>query len=164
MDLELLKEMRQAIKKNDIEKVKKMVETHEGIINEVTVFGTFLHDAVKKGYFDMTKYLIESGIDINKRAGTRDASPLTDAASRGNLEMVEFLYENGAVLDVSSFSRNPLIAAIYGNHMAVVKFLVENGIDLSPCYGLGDYDNINVYDYAKIYGRTEIANYLKEHI
>ena len=164
MEKELLVEMRQAIKKNDINKVKMIVEKNTWIVNEVTVFGTFLHDAANKGFIDIAQYLIDCGIDVNKKAGTCDASAITEAAFKGHLDMVKLLYQNGTILDVSTLARNPLFAAIYNNHFDVVKYLVEKGIDLSPSYGLGDYDSLNAYQYAKLYGRTEIANYLKERM
>ncbi|RKM55661.1 ankyrin repeat domain-containing protein [Butyrivibrio sp. X503] len=162
MDKEILKEMRKAIKSNDLEHIKELIDNNQGILEEVTPCGTFLQDAATFGLFDVARYLIERGIDINKTGGAGDVSALTDAAFEGDLDMVKLLYDNGAIFDVSTFARNPLIAAIYNDHFDVVKFLVEKGIDLTPCYGIGDYDNVNAYDYAKLYGRTEIADYLKE--
>ena len=50
------------------------------------------------------------GIDVNKKGGARDGGALTVAAFKGHLDMVKFLYDNGAILDVSTFARNPLIA------------------------------------------------------
>ena len=164
MEKEILIALRKAIKSNDLDQMKILIDENQGILDEVTPFGTFLHDAANKGLIDAARYLIERGIDVNKKGGARDGAALTVAAFKGHLDMVEFLYDNGAVLDVSTFARNPLIAAIYNDHFDVVKFLVEKGIDLTPCYGIGDYDNVNAYDYAKLYGRTEIANYLNERM
>lgn len=119
-----------------------------------------MHDASTYGMYDVANYLIECRIDVNKKAGTRDSSALTIAAFKGYLNIVELLYENGALLDVSSFDRNPLFAAIYNGHIDVVKFLVEKGIDLRACYAVGDLEKVDAYRYAVQYGQTKIADYL----
>lgn len=162
MDKELIKEMRKAIKMNDLNTVKSLIENNKGLIDEVTVFGTFLHETAKKDNLEMAQYFINQGIDVNKRAGTRDSGPLTDAAFKGNLDMVKLLYNNGAILDTSTFARNPLFAAIYDNNVSVAKFLIDEGIDIRVSYPVGSIENCDAYEYARQYGRTEIAEYLKE--
>lgn len=161
MDKELIKEMRQAIKKNELDTIKYLINNNDGLLDIVTTFGTFLHDASMYGMYDVAKYLVECGIDINKKGGVRDSSALTIAAFKGYKNIVELLYENGTHLDVSSFDRNPLIAAIYNGHLDVVRFLVEKGIDLKAYYAIGDLEKVDAYEYARQYGQTEIANYLK---
>lgn len=161
MDKTLIKEMRQAIKENDLYAVSNMVENNEGLLNVVTIFGTFLHDASMYGMYDIAKYLVERGMDVNKKGGTRDSSALTIAAFHGYKDIVELLYENRADLDVSSFERNPLFAAIYNGHFEVVKYLVEKGIDLKASYAIGSLEKVDAYEYARQYGRTEIADFLK---
>lgn len=162
MDKELIKEMRKAIKSNDIEKVKELLGNNSNLLETETPFGTFLHDAATYGMYDMAKLLVESGIDVNKKGGVRDSSALTAAAFRGYIRIVELLYENGAALDTSTFSRNPLFATISEGHIDVVRFLVEKGIDLKADYAIGDLEHVDAYEYARQYGQTEIANYLKE--
>lgn len=153
--------MRKAIKNNDLEKVKFLTENNKGILEEETPFGTFLHDAASYGKNEILKYFIEWGIDVNKNSGFRNGSAITDAAFEGNLDIVELLYNHDAILDVSTFARNPLFAAIYNDHFDVVKFLVEKRIDIKASYPIGDIDNCDAYEYARQYGRTEIAEYLK---
>jgi ankyrin repeat protein len=161
MDKETLIKMRKAIKSNDLLLVKDIIENNEGILNEVTPFGTFLHDAVSYGKIDVVKLLIDHGIDVNKKGGTRDAEALTDAAFEGYIDIIKLLVENGAAIDVSTFARNPLFAAIYNNHFEVVKYLVDKGIDTKVTYAIGDIEECDAYEYARQYGRTEIAEYLK---
>ena len=57
MDKELIKEMRQAIKKDDLQKVKLLIENNQGLLEEVTPFGTWLHDATT-----FASYLSASGM------------------------------------------------------------------------------------------------------
>lgn len=164
MDKELIKEMRQAIKKNDLDTIKYLIDNNEGLLDVVTTFGTFLHDASTFGMYDVAKYFVECGIDINRKGGVGDSSALTRAAFKGYKNIVELLYENGAHLDVSSFDRNPLFAAIYNGHIDVVRFLVEKGIALKEYYAIGDLEKVDAYEYARQYGQTEIANYLKDNM
>ncbi len=162
MDKELIKTMRQAIKENDLEAIRKLIHDNEGVINTVTPLGTFLHMATSSGMYDVVKFLLENGIDVNIKGGIRDSSAMTIAAFKGYMDICELLYDNGAQLDVSDFDRNPLFAAIYNGHYDIVKFLVEKGIDTKASYAIGDLDSCDAYEYARQYGRTEIADYLKE--
>lgn len=164
MDKELIKNMRQAIKNNEIDTVKCLIDNNEELLNAVTVFGTFLHDASSYGMYDIAKYFVECGIDVNRKGGVRESSALTAAAFNGYKNIVELLYENGAILDVSSFAGNPLFAAIYNGHFEVVRYLVEKGIELKTCYAIGDLEKVDAYEYARQYGQTEIANYLHDNI
>ena len=161
MDKELIKEMRLAIKKNQIDDVKNLIQNNEGLIDTETIWGSFLHDAATFGTYEIAKYFIECGVDIHKKDKTFERSALTNAAFKGYLDIVQLLYDNGAILDVSNFSDNPLFAAIYNGHFDIVKFLIEKGIDLHVHYPLGKLDNVNAHEYARQYGKTEIANYIK---
>ncbi len=163
MDKSILIDMRKAIKNNDLDKIKYLIENNKGILDEETPFGTFLHDAASYGKTEIVKYFIECGIDVNKNGGARNGSALTEAAFEGKMDIVKILFDNGALLDVSTFPRNPLFAAIANNHFDIAKFLVENGIDLEAHYSIGDLEQVDAYEYARQYGRTEIAEYLKSH-
>lgn len=139
-----------------------MVSSNSDLLNVETPFGTWLEVAAKEGKFEIVEYFIKSGIDINKCCGISDGGPIKSAAFEGHLDIVTLLYNNGAILDVSTSRKNPLLAAIYNNHFDVVKYLVENGIDLTASYKIGNLDKCNAYEYANQYGRTEIAEYIKE--
>ena len=158
----LIQEMRQAIKKNDLETVKNLIEQNKELLKVETVFGTFLHDAALFGVYDIAKFFIDCGIDINKKSGLRKSSAIASAASEGHLDIVKLLFENGAVLDVSTPEGNPLLAAIPDNNIEVAKFLIDHGIDITAKYDIGEIENCDAMEYARQYGRTEIYNYLKE--
>lgn len=128
----------------------------------MTLFGTWLHVAAKKGYFGIVEYLVHKGIDVNTKGDIFDDSPLRVAAGEGDLEIVKYLIEIGAELDVSLANRNPLFGAIYGGHKEVVEFLVEKGIDISIRYTGESIKNLDAYEYAREFGQTEIAEYLKQ--
>ncbi|PGV60345.1 hypothetical protein COD94_20120 [Bacillus cereus] len=163
MDKKILnKAIRNAIKIGDINEVKQLIGNDKEILNTMTTFGTWLHVAAKKGHLEMVEYLINKGIDIDARGGTFDASALNLAAGEGHLEIVKYLIEAGAELDVSLAKRNPLFGAIYGGHKEVAEFLVEKGIDISIRYTGENIKNMDAYEYAREFGQTEIAEYLKQ--
>lgn len=71
-----------------------------------------IRSAIKNGKIE----IVENLIGVN-----------TEAASDGHIEIVKLLLLSGAELDVSEPERNPLIGAIYGGHLDIVKLLVEHG-------------------------------------
>lgn len=156
------KAIRNAIKLGDIIGVKKLIGSDTEVLNTITAFGTWLHVAAKNGQLEIVQYLIQKGIDIDVKGGTFDASALNLAAGSGYIEIVKYLIEAGAELEATLAKRNPLFGAIYGGHKEVVEFLVEKGIDITIRYTGENIKNMNAYEYAREFGQTEIAEYLKQ--
>ena len=63
--------------------------------NEADPLMTTLHAVAKKGKIGSVRLLVENGADINVRDSTQ-STPLSYAAARGSLEVVEFLLNYGA--------------------------------------------------------------------
>lgn len=164
IDITTIREMHQAIEKGELNRVKALVANNEGILNEKTPFGTFLHDAASEGAFDIVKFLIECGVDVNEKGGSRDGAAITEASFEGYIDIVKLLIDNGALLDTSTFARNPLFAAIYNNHTDVAKFLIDKGIDLTVTYPIGSIDKCDAHEYARQYGCSEIVKYIEEKL
>ena len=61
---ENIREMRNAIKNDDLTFVKNMIESQSVNINEVTSLGSFLHIAARKAKYKIAEYLIDAGIDL----------------------------------------------------------------------------------------------------
>ncbi len=162
MNEELTNEMRDAIFAGNLDRIKSLVGKNKNLINAVTDFGSFLHDAAGNGKYEIVKYFIGNGFDVNLKAGFLDANALTEAASEGHADIVALLHESGAVLDTSTFAANPLFAAIYGGYPDVAKYLVDQGIDLAAAYRIGKIENCDALEYARQYGQTEIYDYIKE--
>lgn len=162
MDKEIIKQMRNAIKNNDIEFINKSLNNDSDLINCVTFWGTWLHDAAAYGKNEIVSILLQHGVNINEKGGARKAGALTEAAFNGYKDIVDLLYLNGAKLEVDTFRANPLFAAIYNGHVDVAKDLIDKGIDLNVTYEIGSLKNVDAYEYARQYGQTEIANYLKQ--
>ncbi|MGW6661564.1 ankyrin repeat domain-containing protein [Peribacillus sp. NPDC055009] len=158
---QIAKDIRSAIKSDQLDTLRDLLEKEPEMLTVMTSFGMWLHVATKKGHLEMVEYVINKGIDIDARGGTFDASALNLAAGAGHLEIVKYLIEAGAELDESLAKRNPLFGAIYGGHKEVVELLVENGIDISIRYTGESIKNMDAYEYAREFGQTEIADYLK---
>lgn len=88
-------------------------------------------------------YLIEKGNDVNKR--THDSRTFIFwAASRGNLELMEYLVGKGARTDLKDshgYSLTQFTAASGQNNPKIYDFLIENGADLK---NEKDHDGRNV--------------------
>jgi len=133
------------IKNGDTEQAKEILITDKRLLEFITPFGTWLHVAARAGSLDMIKFLV-------------------DAASVGEFSIVQYLYDRGAVLDVSDSSRNPLFSAIYGGHLDIVKYLVQSGIDITVKYTGDKMKDMDAYTFAIERGQIEIAEYLKRKL
>ena len=156
--------MRQAIKNGNLELVKNLIKNNEGLLDVIPPFGSWLQVAAAHGKLDIVIYLIECGIDVNIVGGITDDNALGNAAFNGYLDIVKLLYKNGALLDTSKATGNPLFAAIYGGHYDIVQFLVESGIDITASYSIGKLENVDAYEYDRQFGQLEIAEYIKEKL
>jgi len=132
-------ELRYAIWKGDIERVKNF--TSEGVrINEALTL------AARHGHEDIVKYLVESGYNIDDKTFKED-TPLCAAARRGHESIVRYFVEKGADInrkveqgsDMCFFGsctdETPLIAATRNsaNHIKIIKYLLDKGADVN-CY------------------------------
>ncbi|SFK11673.1 ankyrin repeat domain-containing protein, partial [Bacillus sp. 71mf] len=106
------------------------------------------------------EYLINAGIDIHAQGGTFSTNALERAATKGHLDIVEYLVNHDIEIDTSEPDRNPLFAAIYGGHFEIIKLLVENNIDISIKYSGDNMRDMDAYAFAVERGQAEIAEYL----
>ena len=162
LNKESIKNIRTAIKQNDLELVKSLIEEDEELLNVDTVFGSWLHVASSNGKFKIVEYFIECGLDVNKNGDISGGTPVRSAASKGYLDIIKLLHQNGAVFEVSEATKNPLFGAICNGHYEVAKYLIDNGIDITAKYAIGKLDNVDAYEYARQFGQTKIADYIKD--
>lgn len=162
LNKESIKNIRTAIKQNDLELVKSLIEEDEELLNVDTVFGSWLHVASANGKFEIVEYFIECGLDVNKNGDISGGTPVRSAASKGYLDIIKLLHQNGAVFEVSEATKNPLFGAICNGHYEVAKYLIDNGIDITAKYAIGKLDNVDAYEYARQFGQTKIADYIKD--
>ncbi|XP_023311846.1 uncharacterized protein LOC108905886 [Anoplophora glabripennis] len=92
---------------------------------------TPLHHAVKRGHWEMTKYLIEQGADVNIRNHDRSTA-LHFAASLGHLEIVKYLVGLGVDVGIrDNYGRTALHLAAQRSELDVIKYFVKDDTDLS---------------------------------
>jgi ankyrin repeat protein len=107
------------------------------------------------GDLESVKYLVEvMGAEIEKDGWT----PLHYAATKGNLNVVEYLVAKEADVNVESPNKlTPLMLAAKYGYIRVVKFLLDHEADLS----MTNYQGQTAIDLAAAANQKEIADGLK---
>lgn len=96
--MEYMDYLKQAIKLNEIDKVKDILTREPELIHSKTRSGgTLLHDASKYGTPQMAELLLNMGIDITAES-TASGNRGTALTCAGNPEMAEFLMAHGMPL------------------------------------------------------------------
>lgn len=96
-----------------------------------------LNIAALNGHVNITKYLIEKGLDVNKesqatylltRSG-KTRTPLEEAIAGNHIEVVKILLEKGADIELKRKARlyTPLLRAIIEGKSEIAKLLLDKG-------------------------------------
>lgn len=89
-------EIHDAVKDNDVEKVKSLLKENRLLIHERDNYGdTPLHKAAFYGRLEIAKVLIANKADVNAKS-KYGYTPLQSAASKGHSEAAELLRAHGA--------------------------------------------------------------------
>jgi ankyrin repeat protein len=115
--------------------VKKFVSiTLIGTIISLVIILTFYYLTYKHGGRDLTRYLIEVGIDRKVELDVRDnegKTPFHLAVASGNINIVRLLIENGVELNVKDKKgKTPLFYAKELKLQPMIELLVESGAAL----------------------------------
>lgn len=146
-----------------------MMSEFRAFINEIDDINKILQNqynlmtlSTKYKQHEMMKYLIHSGIDINRRDG-RLNNPLIIAVQNNDLEAVKILNDANANLDiVDILKRTPLLYTIETGQEDIGVFLIENGANINILNGLGE-GTLSFSDRLKRYKiRNAIMERLKE--
>jgi ankyrin repeat protein len=116
-----------------------------------------LHEAAEKGNLEQVKAHLAQGVDINGLDRDKMAA-LHYAAFNGHKDLMEFLLENGAGLDVKGQEGGvtALHLAATRGHRDIVKFLIEKGATL---HAKDHYGRTPIH-YAKSFNQTKIMELL----
>lgn len=81
-----------------------------------------IYKASSKGTVSGVERLLIDGADVNDFSPTH-GTPLRGAAESGNIEMVTYLLDKGADIDLGS----PLVGAAWSNHLGIATLLLTEG-------------------------------------
>ena len=147
----------------------------------------------QNGDLDLVRLFVEAGLDVNVQPYSsssvyiptqEDVEQLDDleavwfpqdgdedndtalmkAAGQGHIEIVRFLVEQGADLDIRNRQeQNALMFAAAGGHLAVVVFLIDSGADVSPVGFLYSYEYgpFTPLMWAAYNGHLDVVNLLE---
>jgi len=118
-------------------------------------------------YFDVVRYLLEHGIDVDAQSNTEDATPLHQASSYGGFKVAQLLLDHGADINVRDKNgRTPLHGSVVDMaddlddyFFDTVQFLLEHGADV---HALGN-DHATPLHVVSESGGTRAARLLLKH-
>ena len=118
-----------------------------------------IHFAAEKGYVQVVKKLVDSGIEVDLPYLITKWTPLHYASLNGHLEVAKLLLQKGANINCQNDrKRSPLHIASNKGHLEVVKLLLEKGANIN-CQ---DYNKWTPLHYASLDGHLEVAKVLLE--
>ena len=130
---------------------------------KMTTPATALRTASYHGDQVVVRNLLSEGVDSNV-ADAHGRTALTLAAGQGHTVIVDLLLAGGAWADPHEdydIYETPLMAAVIGGHLEIVKKLIEGGANQLFCVGVGQR---TAEAHARSYGHTDIARYLAERL
>lgn len=160
-----------AIDANDVYLVSELLSNYPEYRNEEMHDG-WLHYSAYLGRMDVVKCLLHMGFDVNKRESLDGIMPLKSACLGGHIEVVRYLLDHGAQIDISASIRNPLFATIAesikdtmnkswgpptGEAPAIAKLLLERGLDPKVRYNTKTMKNMDALAFAMMMGAFEVA-------
>ncbi|QXU44104.1 ankyrin repeat domain-containing protein [Pedobacter sp. D749] len=156
---EKINELNEAIKSGELKNVKIIIENSPELIKSYTgVLESPMHFSARYGTKEITEYLFSiSGYPIDSSKSGYETA-LTIAAGAGKLELSEWLLGNGA--NVNGLGVNllsPLMSAVMGGHLDIVRLLVKNRADVNRMHVR---TGLLPLDYAKSRGFKEIEEFL----
>lgn len=128
----------------------KPCDWQTSVKSETTLYNSALHNEII-----LVKQLLDLGADIH----SYDDGPIKIAISQNHLELVKYLIERGAPIDIptkSGYFSVGLAEASYKGYLDIVKYLIEKGANIH-------IDNDHSIILASSQGHLEVVKYLVEH-
>ena len=132
---------------------------HGYVLND-NLAGEILACAIDADQQDFLQFLFNLGIDINY-GYPADVTPISYAAECGNLELVQWLVNQGAKVDGLI---SPLGSAAFANDLEIIQFLYEKcGADINGVTIYSDGSGVTALETAIGYGYFDVIKYLVKH-
>lgn len=121
-----------AVKANDLAKVKVLIEKDALLVNLRNKEGnTLLHQASIIGSIPIIEYLLSRGADINSE-NTRLNTPLVEAIMSGRNETIKLLIDKGADFQKQNvLGYAPIHCAAMKNLPSIVELLLSKGVNIN---------------------------------
>ncbi len=109
--------------------------------------------AVRNDHKSAVELLLDHGADINAVSQDRGNTPLMDASAAQNLELMKYLIDAGAMLDICSRNgQTALILTVGQKAVEASEILIKAGADSSISDALG----MSARKYAELFGLKEL--------
>ncbi|XP_057317964.1 ankyrin-3-like [Microplitis mediator] len=128
--------LEQAIEENNYEIVEYVI-SNGAEINNAYDYGecrmTPLEHAVKRGYQQIVKLLIEYNVDVNHRSFLEPGCLIT-AIKNDNFEIFQLLLDAGADIHIFYNGKSLIFMAVDKNSYEITKHLINHGADVNTCF------------------------------
>jgi len=120
----------EAAKNGDLQTVKTILAKDPSKLNATDESKyTALHWACMRAHWDVAKYLIERGANLNV-AGGDEGTQINWAVHHDNVEIIKLMVEKGAKLNIrNQWGMTELHTAIWRGCIHVVEYLLDHGSD-----------------------------------
>lgn len=146
------------LQENQFDKLSDSFKKIPSDINIIFYKGSLLSYAILNSSLEQVKFLVYSGINLNKLSGIE----LKQAIDNHEYEIAKYLIKAGITLNTSSIALNPLFRAIGANNKEIFLLLLNEKnmdptiIQYNPYMGYCD-----ALTYAKKLGKNEFVSYLE---
>ncbi|KAL4150178.1 hypothetical protein PRNP1_009583 [Phytophthora ramorum] len=150
-------ELVNAVRDRDIERVKRLVRGGANVDTSDTSGHTALTLAARTGDLELVRYLVQQGADKEARDRGNNTAVM-GVAVKGGLEVVSYLAGQETIKDAGDYAGVTLMKAACGDHLEVVRCLVEQGANKEARRWKGETAVIS----AASFGHLEVVRYLVE--
>jgi uncharacterized protein len=156
-----------AAQRSDMDMLKYLLDEKQLSIHSREPDGkTALIQACIAANMETIRYLVEYGSNVNAMNDNVEdnyfklsmyGTPLMHAAARGRLDLISFLIEKGAKIDIRTHAGNTaLIIAVIQTQFPAAKLLIEKGADVND----QDKNGYTVLMHAAIKNNLDFVKYL----
>lgn len=124
-------EIFEAVKTNDLAKVKGLIEADRQLVyTRDTLNRTPLHWACRGVHYQLMKYLVNAGSDVNAR-DLNNITPLISVTARNHLKAVTYLLDHGAKIEeADNLQKAPILYALSPESKKILQLLLKRGASL----------------------------------